>query len=108
MKFLGSLSVARLRKAIAIKEKIEGLEARLASIVRNASTPQKPVKKRRRISAAGRARIAAAARARWAKIKHQKKSPRKKRKVSAAVRLRLSAAAKARWKKAKAAGKSTL
>jgi uncharacterized small protein (DUF1192 family) len=33
MKFLGSLSVAQLRKTIAIKEQIEQLEAQLASIV---------------------------------------------------------------------------
>src|SRR5580658_7370992 len=108
MKFLSSLSVVQLRKAVAIKERIEQLEARLSSIVGNTTTPQATGKERRRMSAAGRARIAAGARARWAKIKGQKESPRKKRKVSAAARLRLSAAAKARWQKAKAAGKTTL
>jgi hypothetical protein len=108
MKFLSSLSVAQLRKAVAIKEQIESLEAQLALITEDSSTPLITGKKRRRMSAAGRARIAAAARARWAKIKSQTKFPRKKRKVSAAARLRLSAAAKARWKKAKAAGKITL
>jgi hypothetical protein len=108
MTFLNTLSVAQLRKAVGIKERIEQLEAQLASIAGNATTPQATGTKRRRMSAAGRARIAAAARARWAKIKGQKESPRKKRKVSAAARLRLSAAAKARWKKAKAAGKTTL
>jgi hypothetical protein len=108
MTFLSSLSVVQLRKAVGIKERIEHLEARLASIAGDTTPPQATGKKRRRMSAAGRARIAAAARARWAKIKGQRKSPRKKRKVSAAARLRLSAAAKARWKKAKAAGKTTL
>jgi hypothetical protein len=108
MSFLSGLSVAQLRKAVGIKERIEQLEAQLASIAGNTTTPQETGKKRRRMSAAGRARIAAAARARWARIKGQKESPRKKRKVSAAARLRLSAAAKARWKKAKAAGKTTL
>jgi hypothetical protein len=108
MKFLSSLSVAQLRKAVAIKEQIESLEAQLASITEDTSTLPTTGKKRRRMSAAGRARIAAAARARWAKTKGQTESPHKKRKVSAAGRLRLSAAAKARWKKAKAAGKTTL
>jgi hypothetical protein len=108
MKSLSSLSVAQLRKAVAVKEQIEQLEAQLASIVGDMPTPEAAGKKRRRMSAAGRARIAAAARARWAKIRGQKESPRKKRKVSAAARLRLSAAAKARWKKAKAAGKTNL
>ncbi len=108
MRFLSSLSVVQLRKAVAIKEQLEHLEAQLASIVGETTTPQATGKKRRRMSAAGRARIAAAARARWAKMRGGKESPPKKRKVSAAARLRLSAAAKARWKKAKAAGKSTL
>jgi hypothetical protein len=108
MKFLSSLSVAQLRKAVAIKEQIEHLEAQLASITEDATAPQTIGNKRRRMSTAGRARIGAAARARWAKTKGQTESPRKKRKVSQAVRFRLSAAAKARWKKAKAAGKTTL
>jgi hypothetical protein len=108
MKFFSSLSVVQLRKAVAIKERIEQLEARLASVVADTTAPLATGKKRRRMSAAGRARIAAGARARWAKIKGQKESPRKKRKVSVTARLRLSAAAKARWKRAKAAGKTTL
>jgi hypothetical protein len=108
MTFLSSLNVAQLRKAVAIKEQIEQLDAQLGSVLGEASEPLVPAKKRHRMSAAGRARIAAAARARWAKIKGDKESPRKKRKVSTAARLRLSAAAKARWKKAKAAGKTNL
>ena len=69
-------------------------------------------KKKRKMSAAGRAKIAAAARARWAKVKGQKPDtkPVKKarRKMSAASRAKIAAAARARWKKAKAAGKKTL
>jgi hypothetical protein len=108
MTVLNSLSVEQLRKAVAIKEQIEQLEAQLDSVLGDSAEPLVPSKKRHRMSAAGRARIAAAARARWAKLKGQQETPRKKRKVSAAARLRLSAAAKARWKKAKAAGKTTL
>jgi hypothetical protein len=108
MTVLNSLSVEQLRKAVAIKEQIEHLEAQLGSVLGDAAEPLVRSKKRHRMSAAGRARIAAAARARWTKVKGQQETPRKKRKVSAAARLRLSAAAKARWKKAKAAGKTTL
>jgi hypothetical protein len=106
---LNSLSVAQLREAVAIKEKIEQLETQLASIFGETTTPEVAGKKRRRMSAAGRARMAAAARARWAKIKGTQATPTKRRrKISAEGRARISAAAKARWKKAKAAGKTTL
>jgi hypothetical protein len=108
MTVLNNLSVEQRRKAVAIKEQIEQLEAQLGSVLGDASETLVPAKKRHQMSAAGRARIAAVARARWAKIRGQEEIPRKKRKVSAAARLRLSAAAKARWKKAKAAGKTTL
>ncbi len=108
MKVLNNLSVEQLRKAVAIKEQIEQLEAQLGFVLGDASETLVPAKKRHQMSAAGRERIAAAARARWAKIRGQEAIPRKKRKVSAAARLRLSAAAKARWKKAQAAGKTTL
>ena len=104
-----SWSAAQLREAVAIKEQIEQLEAQLASIFEETTTPEVAGKKRRRMSAAGRARMAAAARARWAKIKGTEATPTKKRrKMSAEGRARISAAAKARWKKAKAAGKNTL
>ena len=106
---LNSLSVAQLRKAVAIKEQIEQLETQLASVFVETTMPEVAGKKRRRMSAAGRARMAAAARARWAKIKGTEATPTKRRrKMSAEGRARISAAAKARWKKAKAAGKTTL
>jgi hypothetical protein len=106
---LNSLSVAQLRKAVSIKEQIEQLETQLASVFGETTVLEVAVKKRRRMSAAGRARMAAAARARWAKIKGTQATPTKKRrKMSAEGRARISAAAKARWKKAKAAGRTTL
>jgi len=106
---LNSLSVAQLREAVAIKEQIERLETQLASVFGETTMPEVAGKKRRRMSAAGRARMAAAARARWAKIKGTQATPTKKRrKMSAEGRARISAAAKARWKKAKAAGKTSL
>ena len=109
-----SLSVQQLRRAADIKEKLETLEQELGQIL---GSPTKPVseaepKKKRKMSAAGRARIAAAQKARWAKSKGKKFSvkpvKKAKRKMSAAARAKISAAAKKRWAKAKAAGKSRL
>ena len=108
-----SLTPKQLRHAASIKQKIESLQNRLSRILgatNSASAAAVGPKKRRKMSAAGRAKIAAAQKARWAKAKGQKveQSQPKKRKMSAAGRARISAAAKARWAKAKAAGKKTL
>ena len=106
---LNSLSVAQLREAVAIKEQIEQLETQLASIFGETTMPEVAGKKRRRMSAAGKANMAAAARARWAKIKGTQTIPTKKRrKMSAKGRARILAVAKAGWKKANAVGKTTL
>lgn len=63
---LSSLSTAQLRRAADLKDKIEALNQELASLLGGTS------KKKRGMSAAGRARVAAAQRARWAKIKAKK------------------------------------
>jgi len=114
MNSIANLSIQQLRKAAALKEKIESLEKELGRIL---GSPTKPVahvapKKRRKMSAAGRAKIAAAQRARWAKVNGRKSAAKPvkkaKRKMSAAARAKISAAAKARWVKAKAAGKKRL
>ena len=119
---LSSLSVAELKRAIAIKEQIESLEKQLTSVLGGkASTPSvgSTPKKKRTMSAAARARIAAAQRARWAKQKQSKAAPRKaaaaakaapkaKRKLSPAARARIAKLTKARWAKARAAGKTKL
>jgi hypothetical protein len=116
------LSTTQLKNIIAIKEQIEELQSRLDSIVSGNGYPSSTIvgKRRRRMSAAGRARIVAAVKARWARYKRKsgssakgasaKMKMRKKRdrRSSPAVRARLAAAAKARWARAKAAGKSTL
>ncbi|MGO8836735.1 MAG: hypothetical protein ACLQQ0_04880 [Limisphaerales bacterium] len=109
-----NLSAQQLRRAANIKEKIQSLENELGRILGDSTKSVTAVapKKKRKMSAAGRAKIAAAARARWAKVKGQKiaAKPVKKarRKMSAPARAKIAAAAKARWKKAKAAGKKTL
>jgi len=92
MNDLQSLSAAQLNRAANLKEKIEALESELASLLgsdspaaakRGPGRPKKPSiastvgvskRKRRRMSAAGRAKIAAAARARWAKAKKSGKN----------------------------------
>jgi hypothetical protein len=64
------LSVQQLRRAASIKGKIQSLENQLIRLFGSDGATKKPVaKKRRKMSAAGRARIAAAARARWKKAK---------------------------------------
>jgi hypothetical protein len=70
-----NLSAQQLRRAATIKEQIQSLESELGRIL---GSPTKPVavaapKKRRKMSAAGRAKISAAAKARWAKVKAAKK-----------------------------------
>ena len=76
MNNLLTLSSTQLRHAADIKEKIASLEKELATIIgapATAETPVvKPAKKKRTMSAEGRARVAAAQRARWAKIKAAK------------------------------------
>ena len=117
---LHNLTVADLRKAVAIKEKIEALQSELNSVagaedgVAEAPAPRR--RKRRHMSAAARARIGAAQRARWAKARKTSRASaraaapakKKKRKVSAAARAKLSAIARARWARVKAAGESKL
>jgi hypothetical protein len=111
---LSGLSVAQLKRAITIKEKIEFLEKELASVLGAApAVPAAPAvvpRKKRRMSAAGRARIAAAQKARWAKKKATalaiKPVPRKKRRLSPEGRAKIIAATKARWAKIRAAKKA--
>jgi len=109
---LSSLTTTQLRHAADLKEKIEALNKELASIL-GASTPAPAkVRKKGKMSAAGRASVAKAQKARWAKIKGAKsaaKAPaKKKRTMSAAAKAKISAAAKARWAKVKASGKKSL
>jgi hypothetical protein len=121
MNSLISLSVAQLKRAAAIKEKIAALEKELAKLVGGSVAVPKPAapaaKKKRKMSAAGLARIKAAQKARWAKIKNSKRAVKvvakaaapvvkKKFKMSAAAKAKISAAAKARWEKIKAAKKA--
>jgi len=74
MKTLMELTSAQLKRGAAIKEEIASLEEELAGILGAPASVSKPVKKKRGMSAAGRARVAAAQKARWAKIRAAKKA----------------------------------
>jgi hypothetical protein len=70
MNSLANLSAKQLRRAAGIKDKINSLQKELNRILGTTAENQKTArKKRRKMSAAGRAKIAAAQKARWAKIK---------------------------------------
>jgi len=77
--------------------------------VENATTPESPNGKRRKMSAAGRKAIAEAQRKRWATLERAaqpsapKAAPKPKRKLSAAGRKAIIAAMKKRWAAVKAA-----
>jgi hypothetical protein len=75
MSSIANLSAKQLRRAAAIKDKIQSLENKLNHILGSlakATTVAAPKRKRRKMSAAGRAKIAAAQKARWAKVKAAK------------------------------------
>ncbi len=73
---LANLSVAQLKSAVAIKERIQKLEKKLATIIGapgSAPAEVRVIRRRRKMSAEARAKIAAAQRARWARQKAGKK-----------------------------------
>jgi hypothetical protein len=92
---MNDLTTAQLRQALAVREKIDGLESELAQLFGGASAqPQAPVRGTP-----------------WARVKRQTTLAAvkpKRRTMSASGRARIAAAARKRWRKAKAAGKRTL
>ena len=116
-----NLTVAQLKKAVALKEKIDTFNVELAALLGGEASGSNsaPTPKRGRppgkggMSAAGRKRIAEAQKARWAKINAAKSGApetttstadaplKKKRTMSPAARKKIAAAQKARWAKAK-------
>ena len=77
---LTRLSVKELKQAVAIRERIDGLQRDLDRITGAQAAPVKNGaprrKQKRRMSAAARAKISAAAKARWAKRKGRGRVPR--------------------------------
>jgi len=109
---LHDLTVNQLKRAAAIKERIEKLNKELVRIL-GARAKAKIVSKRQRtMGAAVRKKIAATQKARWAKIHGAKPATRsvkptataKKKRMSSAAKAKLSEKLKAYWA-AKRAGK---
>jgi hypothetical protein len=69
MNNLLTLTTKQLRRAADLKEKIEALNKELASILGAPASIAAKTRKKRGMSAAGRASVAAAQKARWAKAK---------------------------------------
>ena len=95
--------VNQLKKERAqIERQLSGLDAALRAFA-NVYSGAKPGRKRRKISAKGRARIVAAQKARWAKVRGHKVVPiaKAKRTMSASARRKIAAAQRARWAKVK-------
>ena len=111
-----NLSLAHLRRAVALKEQIIALETQLAEVV-GVPSPMAFIRERltgktgKTRSAAARAKMAAAQKARWARVKGKSSAEpgkRVRRKMSPKVRAKLAALARARWAKVRASGKKTL
>ena len=68
---LTRLSAAQLKRATAIKERIETLEKELTGMmgIPEALTVGGVIRRRRKMSAAAKAKISAAAKARWARVR---------------------------------------
>ncbi len=123
---IGNLTPQQLRAAADLQERIDGLQNELNELLGGETptpapaaveAPQGPKngrrKKRKKLSAEGRANIAAAQRARWAARRGEApateaEKPKKKRNISAAGRRAMSLAGKRRWAKVRRAGKSRL
>ena len=111
---IAHLSAEQLRRAAAIREEIDSLQAQLEGLLsgdgRKVTRGKKKAAKKkgakRKMSKAGRERIAAAARRRWAKLRKDGKVATKKkgakRKMSKEGRERIAAAARKRWAKVRA------
>ena len=109
------ISVQHLRRAAALKERIQSIEKELNHLLGSAVIPAfgpAPKKRKFKMSAAAKAKISVAAKMRWARIKGYKPTAKsvvkKKGGMSAAGRAKISAAAKLRWAQAKALGKKRL
>lgn len=107
-----NLTVNQLKRAAAIKERVERLSKELNALLGAPAKSGVAVKKIRTMSAAVKRKIAAAQRARWANLRRAKTVVRsvksalkaKKKTVSQATRAKLRARLKAYWA-AKRAGK---
>ena len=86
-----------------VERQLSGLNAALTAFAGVYSG--KPIRKRRKMSAAARKKIAAAQRRRWAKVRGKANVATPKRAMSAASRRKIAAAQRRRWAKVRAARK---
>jgi hypothetical protein len=97
--------VEQLKKERAqVERQLSGLDAAIRAFA-SVYSGAKPGRKRRKMSAKGRARIAAAQRARWARVNGQQKVvpiAKPKRTMSASARKKIAVAQRKRWRKVKA------
>ncbi len=106
------LTVNQLKRAAAIKERIEALNKELRSILGTPAKSGAAPKKKRTMSASVKRKIAAAQKTRWANLRRAKSgavfvkpaATAKKKTMSPAAKAKLSAKLKAYWA-AKKAGK---
>jgi hypothetical protein len=108
---LRDLTPSQLKRAAAIKERIEALNQEIDRILGTPNRPGSAIRKKRSMSASVRKKIAAAQKERWAKIQGSgsaassgARGAKAKKKVSSATRAKLRAKLKAYWA-AKRAGK---
>jgi hypothetical protein len=107
---LHDLTVTQLKRAAAIKERIEALNKELRAILGTPAKPGAALKKKRTMSASVKRKIAAAQKARWANLRRDKPATRsvkpagkaKKKSVSPATKAKLSAKLKSYWAAKKA------
>jgi len=110
---LFDLTVSQLKRAAAIKERIEALDKELRSILGAPATTRAAPKKKRTMTAAMKKQLAAAQKARWANLRRAKPTTQsvkpsakaKKKAFSSATRAKLSAKLKAYWAAKKKSGK---
>src|SRR6266568_7819648 len=99
------LTVNQLKRAAAIKERIEDLNKELRSILGAPATTRAAPRKKRTMTAAMKKQLAAAQKARWANLRRANRATQsvkpsakaKKKKISSATRAKLSAKLKAYW-----------
>jgi hypothetical protein len=74
MKEVLNLSIAKLKRILVLKAKIERLQGQLENLASDSAsaTAKIPRKKKRKMSAAARRKISQAAKARWAKFRATK------------------------------------
>src|SRR3990170_2373106 len=106
------LTINQLKRAAAIKERIEALNKELRTILGAPAKSGAAPKKKRTMSASVKRKIAAAQKTRWANLRRAKPATRSakpavkaKKKVSPATKAKLSAKLKAFWAAKKTSNK---